>query len=133
MKKVCCFGTFDMLHQGHREFFKDIKKRGNYLVVIVIPDLAVYENKGRWSRNDQKERIRNLKKLKIIDAVLSTSSLNETMGLIYKINPSIFAFGYDQNTPAIKKFKKMVKESGLDIKYYVSKEFAGGIHTSKLN
>ncbi|MBI2582387.1 adenylyltransferase/cytidyltransferase family protein, partial [Candidatus Woesearchaeota archaeon] len=31
MKKVMCFGTFDLLHLGHLNYFQQAKKYGDYL------------------------------------------------------------------------------------------------------
>ena len=133
IKKVFCFGTFDILHRGHKEFFKHAKSQGDYLAVIVVPDNVVYENKARLPKNNQETRIENLKKIKIIDKVFSTSSgLKKTVDIIQKNKPHIFVLGYDQTTFAIDELKKQLKNKSINLKYHVCKEFAKGIHTSDL-
>ena len=47
MKKVMCSGTFDGLHPGHFNFFKQAKSKGDYLTVIV-------------ARDENVEKIRNI-------------------------------------------------------------------------
>jgi len=38
MKKVICFGTFDLLHLGHLNYFQQAKKQGDYLIVVIATD-----------------------------------------------------------------------------------------------
>ena len=42
------FGTFDILHKGHEEFLKDAKSQGDFLIVNVVSDKLVYENKEKY-------------------------------------------------------------------------------------
>lgn len=99
MKKVLCFGTFDILHQGHKEFFEDAKKQGNFLGVIVISDKTVYENKKHYPVNNQETRAKNLKQIKVIDEVIQVGdNLNSNLRLIKSFSPDVIAFGYDQKT-----------------------------------
>ncbi len=133
MKKVLCFGTFDILHEGHKEFLKDAKKQGDFLVVNVISDEAVLENKKVKPINNQRKRALNLKKLKIANEVIATvNDFKRNFLLIKKINPEIIAIGYDQKSKFIDGLKKFLKKESLKPKYYVSKEFERGIHASHL-
>ncbi|MEK6833632.1 MAG: adenylyltransferase/cytidyltransferase family protein [Nanoarchaeota archaeon] len=134
MKKVLCFGTFDILHKGHEEFLIDAKAHGDFLIVIIVSDKLAYENKKRFPRNNQKARAINLKKLGLADRIIAVSDNKEdNLKLIKKINPDIIVFGYDQNSNFIKELKKFLKKEGIKIKYYKSKEFAEGIHSSLIN
>ena len=38
MKRVLIFGTFDGIHEGHLNLFKQAKKYGDYLIVVVGRD-----------------------------------------------------------------------------------------------
>jgi len=62
IKKVFCWGTFDKFHEGHLEFLKDAKSKGDSLTVIVVSDKAVFENKRKFPKENQKERIKKIKK-----------------------------------------------------------------------
>ena len=47
MTKVMVFGTFDPLHPGHVDFFRQAKQHGDELVVVVALDSTVEKTKGR--------------------------------------------------------------------------------------
>jgi cytidyltransferase-like protein len=131
MKKVLCFGTFDILHRGHEEFLRDARAQGDFLIVIVISDNLVYENKKRFPRNNQKTRAINLRKLRLADRIIAVSDNKENnLKLIKKINPDIIVLGYDQESNFIKELEKSLKKDGLKLKYYKSEKFAEGIHSS---
>lgn len=130
LKKVFCWGTFDIIHDGHLGFFKDAKKRGDLLYVIVIHDTEVLANKGHLPKHTQKERITALKKLKIIDKVVASSGdFKKDIKRYALMQPDVFVFGYDQKTAIEMQIMKYFKTLGLKTKFYTSKEFAGGIHT----
>jgi len=131
MKKVFCSGTFDILHRGHMEFLKDAKKQGDYLIVFVVSDKSVYENKKKNPINKQKKRAEAVEELEIGDEVVAVSDdLEKNIELLFKIKPDVFVVGYDQKSSAINKLKKILSEKG--VKIYVSKEYSGGIHASDL-
>jgi len=46
-KKVLVFGTFDGLHEGHKNFFKQAREFGDFLVVVVGRDSTIVKTKGR--------------------------------------------------------------------------------------
>jgi len=131
MKKVVCWGTFDLLHEGHLEFFKDAKRKGEFLYVLVIPDKAILENKGRTPVKAHRERIEDILKTGLADEVFPTP-VNNQFEFIASLEPDVFVFGYDQQTPWEEELKKYLAEKGITPEYYVSKEFAGGIHTKHL-
>jgi cytidyltransferase-like protein len=131
MKKVLCFGTFDILHKGHEEFLKDARAQGDFLIVNVVSDRLVYENKGRYPRNNQKTRAINLRKLGLADRIIAVSdNEGKNLKLISQINPNIIVIGYDQESDFIRKLKEFLKREGIKVEYYKSKEFADGIHSS---
>jgi len=133
MKKVLCFGTFDILHDGHEEFLKDCKKQGDYLIVNVISDGLVYKNKNKFPVNSQKTRVSNLESLKIADQVIAVSDDDDkNLDSINDIRPDVIAVGYDQRTKFIDRLKEFLRDRELNVNYYFSREFADGIHSSHL-
>ena len=50
-KRVLVFGTFDLLHQGHRYFLTQARRFGDTLIAVVARDEFVEERKGRTRRS----------------------------------------------------------------------------------
>lgn len=107
MKKVMCFGTFDNLHRGHISYFKQAKKIGDYLIVIIARDKTVKNTKGHLPKQNEKIRLENVKKLSLVDkAVLGY--LKNKFKVIEKYRPDVICLGYDQKTD-IGKLRKSIK------------------------
>jgi FAD synthetase len=97
MKKILVAGTFDIFHLGHLYFFKEAKKRGDELIVIVGSDSITKKN-GKELIHNQKERAEIIKHLKIVDKVVLGKE-NNIIENIKKIKPDIICIGYDQKLP----------------------------------
>lgn len=95
MKKVLVFGTFDILHPGHKHALKEAKKQGCHLTVIVARDATVCHIKGKKPVFGEKTRVKNLKDLKIADKV-RLGCLKNKYKVIADESPDIIALGYDQ-------------------------------------
>jgi len=90
MTKIICFGTFDILHLGHLNYFKQAKKLGDYLIVVIARD----QNVKKKLIFNEKERLELVKSLEIVDqAVLG--DLNDHFKIIKKIKPDLICLGYD--------------------------------------
>ena len=109
MTKRIVFGSFDPLHKGHQDFFRQAKKYGDYLTVVVARDENIAKLKGHKPRFDEKTRLAAVKKLPEIDKAVLGDRVGE-----YKIlrqeKPNIIAVGYDQKIPPelknqLKKYK----------------------------
>ena len=105
-RKVMVFGTFDKLHKGHLNFFEQAKKYGK-LVVVVARDKTVLEVKGRKPRNNEKKRLKKVRKY-VDKAVLGM--IKDKYKVIKKEKPDIICLGYDQKSfiKGLKKFKVKV-------------------------
>lgn len=104
MKKVMCFGTFDMLHKGHEYYLKEAKKLGDCLVVVVALDDTVAAVKGSLPKNNQETRLKNLQRLELADKVVLGSS-GDKLKVIEDEKPDVICLGYDQ-----KAFTENIKE-----------------------
>lgn len=89
------FGTFDILHPGHINLFEQAKKYADNLVVVVAQDINVRKNKKHKSIFNQRERIKMLKNIILINNVILGNKENYYQ-VISKNKPDIIAFGYDQ-------------------------------------
>ncbi len=130
-KVVCCWGTFDLLHEGHKKFLEDARRQGTYLYVVVVPDKAVYQNKDRVPEQKQSDRANALLQTELVDQVFQPE-LNQSFALVLSIRPDVFVFGHDQQTEWEANLQKHLVKNNLIIEYYTSKIFANGISTTTL-
>lgn len=97
MKKVMVFGTFDIFHKGHKNFLKQAKKHGDYLIVVIARDKTVLKIKNNLPKNTEKVRLNNINKTNIADMVV-LGNQNNKLGKISEYKPDIICLGYDQNS-----------------------------------
>ncbi|OGL87568.1 tRNA pseudouridine(55) synthase TruB [Candidatus Uhrbacteria bacterium RIFCSPLOWO2_02_FULL_49_11] len=94
---VLVFGTFDLLHPGHLDFFRQAKALGDYLIAGVGRDQVVAALKGKLPRQKEHERLAAVQECSLVDeAYLLPDNPEERFQWIKKINPAVIALGYDQ-------------------------------------
>src|SRR3989344_4458861 len=141
MKKVLVFGTFDGLHKGHEDFFRQAKACGDYLqerecsdkghqhiltnerapqicsaylVVVVGRDSTVQRIKKKLPRIHEDERLEVVQKAPHVDfARLGNENVSPYI-VIKEINPDVICLGYDQ-TDFTDKLVEKINEFGLKI------------------
>ncbi len=109
---VIVSGYFNPLHKGHIEYFENAKAIGDKLWVIVNSDLQ-RELKGSEFFQDEKERLKIISSLRIVDkAILSVDKDRTVSKSIAKLVTKkdndweyIFANGGDQNNDTIPEAK----------------------------
>ena len=105
MTTIMVFGTFDMVHPGHEDLFRQARglalRPGSgqapdpYLVVSIARDDVVERIKGQRPRNAEELRRSTVATHALVDeAVLGDSE--GYIEHIQKIAPDIIALGYDQ-------------------------------------
>jgi len=136
------FGTFDGLHPGHLDFFKQAAKWGDYLIIVVARDINVKKIKGHLPKFRERKRLNEVKK-----AIPSTSlgtgkknsdiaikrysdkailgGLKDPMAVIRKHKPDVICLGYDQRG-----FTKGLKEKFSKIKIVRLKPYRQHIYKS---
>ena len=93
--KVMVFGAFDVLHKGHLFLFRQAKKYGDFLIVIVARDRTAHSVKGHRTTFSEQKRLK---------AVQSVNEVNfATLGYtdnVYRVlddfAPDVICLGYDQ-------------------------------------
>ncbi len=106
-KKVMCFGTFDVLHLGHLDYFKQAKKFGSYLIVVVARDKTKKAQKKKILFSE-KERLGLVKNLKIVnEAVLGHHK--SFLKIIKEKKPNFVCLGYDHKIKEKKLSEKLVE------------------------
>lgn len=95
LNTVMAFGTFDILHNGHENFFKQAREYGDYLIVVIARDKTVEQVKGKLPRNNETARLKAVRASGLADeAVLG--SLTDKYAAIKKYKPDVVCLGYDQ-------------------------------------
>ncbi len=97
MTTVMCFGTFDLLHVGHLDYFRQAKEQGDYLIVVIARD-STKEEQGKEVTFTEDERLELIKSIGIVDkAVLGDSE--DHFKVIRDLQPDVIFLGYDH--PAV--------------------------------
>lgn len=95
MKKVMCAGTFDVIHPGHLYYLSEARKYGNKLIVVVARDNTSKVFKGNKPVHNEKERLEDVRTLKIVDEAVLGNEGN-IFDIIEQIKPDVICLGYDQ-------------------------------------
>src|SRR6266404_1388313 len=95
--RVMVFGTFDGLHKGHSNFFRQARKlsRNPFLIVSIARDINVKKIKGKKSRSKERQRLLAVKNSGLVDKVI-LGGIKNHIPHIFKEKPDIIALGYDQ-------------------------------------
>ena len=110
------FGTFDILHPGHLDFFRQAKRNSDYLIVVVARDIFVQEAKKTRPRNIEKKRVATIRKSDMVNKAVLGSRTHNFYQTIRTNQPQLIALGYDQK-PTLNELKKNLKRHRLsDIK-----------------
>lgn len=129
-RRVMVFGTFDVLHPGHQNFFEQAKKHGKHLTAVVARDKTVSKVKGRPPKNDEHARLTAVQKNRLVDkAVLG--SLKERYKAVDKEKPDVIALGHDQKM-FVEGLTHHLEESGLDIPIVRLKPYKRDTYRSSL-
>ncbi|MFA6553149.1 MAG: adenylyltransferase/cytidyltransferase family protein [Patescibacteria group bacterium] len=111
MKKILITGTFDILHPGHISLFNQAKKLGDFLIAVVARDSTVAKVKGKQPHHNQNQRVRHLKKIKLINRVV-LGNPGDKLKVIEQQKPDIIGLGYDQHI-FTKNLRTELKKRGL--------------------
>jgi FAD synthetase len=130
--KIMVFGTFDGLHEGHFDFFKQAKSyiENSFLVVSIARDINVLKIKGHKPKMKDKERLELVKKCELVDKVV-LSGKDDYLLHIIKENPNVIALGYDQKA-YVKNLKKDLKNKGISVKIIRLKPYKEKIYKNHL-
>ena len=94
MRRVLAFGTFDTLHPGHLDFFRQARMHGGHLTVVVARDETASQVKGRQPVHSEQERLAAVKQAGVDEAVLGHHG--DKYRVILEHNPDVICLGYDQ-------------------------------------
>ncbi len=134
MTRIMVFGTFDILHEGHLDFFRQARSLAPdaQLIVSVARDASTERVKGERPKNNELFRMKEIEACRLVDEVV----LGDKEGFITHIleaRPDIIALGYDQASEYVRDLPAELSNAGLQTKVVRLKAFKPHIYkTSKL-
>ncbi len=130
--RIMVFGTFDMVHSGHRNFFQQARKltKHPYLIVSLARDKNVKRIKGGLPQNSQMERLGVVKSVPEVDKVV-IGGYRDHMPHIIKEKPDIIALGYDQ-VAYVKNLRKELLAAGLKTRVVRLKPYKPHLYKTSL-
>ena len=113
MIKILVFGTFDGLHEGHKDFFRQAQAFGGHLMVVVGRDSTVERVKKRLPRQNENERLRAVEACETVDFARLGNENTSPYLVIEQLKPDVICLGYDQ-TFFTEKLEAALKKMGME-------------------
>ena len=115
-----CFGTFDLLHLGHLNYFQQARRYGDYLIVVVARDKTKQDQKKETMFSEE-ERLEMIKSLKIVDEA-TLGYPNNHLKIILEKKPDVLCLGYDHEVQE-EELQKKLAQLGLHPAIYRMKAY----------
>ncbi len=110
------FGTFDMIHEGHEDFFRQARLLADepYLIVSVARDVSAERVKGFPPRRAEGDRLATIAGHPLIDQAMLGNEIGY-LKHIAEAKPEIIALGYDQGGEYVNNLERDLREANLAI------------------
>jgi len=131
MKTVLVFGTFDVIHPGHKYFLEKAAAEGDRLVAVIARDEFVMKTKNRKPVHEESERISHILESGLVDEAFLSDEKTGTFEVVEKVNPQVVCFGHDQNKLA-DSFAKWLNSKKLGIKIVTVEPYKRDRYSSTL-
>ncbi len=130
--KIMIFGTFDGLHRGHLNFFKQARglAKNPFLIVSIARDKNVKRIKNKLPEFKEIERMNLVKKSKLVDKTV-LAGIKYYLPHILKESPDIIALGYDQKY-YVEDLKKDLKNNKISLQIIRLKPYKENIYKNSL-
>ena len=116
---VAVSGGFDPIHLGHLRMFKEAKRLGDKLVVIINSDGWLRRKKGAYFMTGN-ERAEIIREFDCVDTVVVLTSVKpDVSDALRKLKPSIFANGGDRKKVEDIPEAQVCKQLGIEMKFNV--------------
>jgi len=118
---VATGGGFDPLHEGHIRLFKEAKKLGDLLVIMLNSDDQLKKKKGQPFYPSQDERKEIIESIRYVDKVIIDPGKDVTCEEALKlVKPDILAKGGDRVEGAMPEIElRTCKDLGIKLIYNV--------------
>jgi FAD synthetase len=113
MTRVMVFGSFDPLHEGHRSLFRQARRHGDELIVVVARDVNIRKLKGREPREPEQRRLAIVRREPLVDDALLGDE-KDLLKVILQQQPDAIILGYDQATFGDEELRHLLAERGLE-------------------
>ncbi|MFH1071921.1 MAG: adenylyltransferase/cytidyltransferase family protein [Nanoarchaeota archaeon] len=110
-KTVMVFGSFDVLHPGHLNLFRQAKKLGGELIVVIARDTTIEQIKKKKPVFPEKTRKQNLLSSLYSSRVVLGNKKNKHQ-VILQYKPDVIALGYDQ-THFVQGLRELIQQNKL--------------------
>ena len=90
------FGTFDVVHPGHRYFLEQARKRGDRLVAAIARDAFVARFKRKGPVHGENERLQHVLDTGLVDEAYLSDEEPGTYSVIARVRPDVICLGHDQ-------------------------------------
>jgi cytidyltransferase-like protein len=122
---VAVSGGFDPIHVGHIRMFKQARKLGDRLVVIVNNDNWLHAKKG-YAFMPEKERVELIGSLPFVDKVVLTDHAKDDPDMsvaraLARLKPDVFANGGDRKSMSDIPEARICAELGITMVFNVGK------------
>lgn len=114
LKTVLVSGTFDGIHEGHKNYFQQARNHGQRLIAIIARNKTVEKIKSHTPLYSEKERVHFVKQCDEIDRVY-LGVLDNELDFVASLKPDVIALGYDQKAYT-ENLEKEMKNRGLSVK-----------------
>ncbi len=125
------FGSFDPLHEGHRSLFRQARRHGDELVVVLALDSSIRRLKGRAPFQLEEERLERVKAEPLVDeAVLGDAE--DFLKVVGRFKPDVLLLGYDQEVYEEEVLRRELAARGLHPEIKRAVAFKPGTYKSRL-
>lgn len=112
-------GCFDIFHFGHLQFIKNIKKPGEYLIILLESDEFIQKKKNKTAIHNQQQRAQILALMEPIDLIICLPLLNTNSQydeIVKTIKPQIIAYTQGDSLAAHKDWQ--AKTIGAQVRIF---------------
>ena len=121
-KRVVVFGSFDVLHLGHLDFFRQAKRHGRRLVVVVSSDAGFRKAKRSSPWFSAGQRLKMVRALRAVDEAFIGTRPGRMFESVVKARPDVIVLGSDQKVD-VAALKVFLLKNGLRARILRAKPF----------
>lgn len=131
MKTVLVFGTFDVIHPGHKFFLQQAALYGDKLIAIIARDEFVQKTKQKSPVHTEADRMNHIIKSGLVNDACLSDPVTGSYNVVSKFMPNVICFGHDQ-TRLLNSFKKWLDKERIDVEIVIIDPFKRNRYSSTI-